>query len=197
MSSLISSHATATPAAARYSRFRLGRRWNGWAAAKMTCRPELVDLADGQRRLMLQVWRKHHPLWLAPHRPFFLLAGLWAAIVPLAWLAPPGLGPEPLSWHRHEMLFGMGGAAVGGYLLTALPAWTHDGAVSPRNNPPAGCTVDRRADRFYERAAFARHFGRDKLFLPCPGKLPFAASRQGKGLAETATRGRAIHPCSV
>ena len=98
----------------------------------MTCRPELVDLADGQRRLMLQVWRKHHPLWLAPHRPFFLLAGLWAAIVPLAWLAPPGLGPEPLSWHRHEMLFGMGGAAVGGYLLTALPAWTHDGAVSPR-----------------------------------------------------------------
>jgi uncharacterized protein involved in response to NO len=30
------------------------------------------------------------------------------------------------------LLFGMGGAAVGGYLLTALPAWTGGGGVSPR-----------------------------------------------------------------
>ena len=79
---------------------------------------------------MLAVWRPGHPLWLAPHRPFFLLAGFWAVLVPIVWLVPEGLGPEPISWHRHELLFGMGGAAVGGYLLTALPAWTK-GAAPP------------------------------------------------------------------
>lgn len=73
---------------------------------------------------MFSVWRPGHPLWRAPHRPFFLLAGLWATLVPLAWLLPQDVGPEPLSWHRHELLFGMAGAAMGGYLLTALPAWT-------------------------------------------------------------------------
>ncbi len=70
-------------------------------------------------------------LWLAPHRPLFLLAGLWALLVPAVWLLPPGLGPEPLAWHRHELLFGMGGAALGGYLLTALPAWTEGRRVAP------------------------------------------------------------------
>jgi uncharacterized protein involved in response to NO len=80
---------------------------------------------------MLQVWRLDHPLWLAPHRPFFLSAGLWAALAPLVWLLPEDLGPEPLPWHRHELLFGMGGAAVGGYLLTALPAWTAGDPVRP------------------------------------------------------------------
>ena len=74
---------------------------------------------------------RSHPLWLAPHRPFFLLAGIWAVLTPIVWLLPEGLGPEPVAWHRHEMLFGMGGAAMGGYLLTALPAWTQDGPVSP------------------------------------------------------------------
>lgn len=80
---------------------------------------------------MVPVWRLGHPLWLAPHRPFFLLAGLWAALGPMVWVIPQGLGPEPLSWHRHELLVGMGGAAVGGYLLTALPAWTGGAPVSP------------------------------------------------------------------
>ncbi|KRW94748.1 NnrS family protein [Paracoccus sp. MKU1] len=70
-------------------------------------------------------------LWLAPHRPLFLLAGLWAVLVPSAWLAPSGLVADPVSWHRHELLFGMGGAAVGGYLLTALPAWTGRPRVAP------------------------------------------------------------------
>jgi uncharacterized protein involved in response to NO len=66
-----------------------------------------------------------HALWQAPHRPLFFLAGLWALTAPLAWLLPAGFGPEPVSFHRHELLFGMGGAAVGGYLLTALPAWAN------------------------------------------------------------------------
>jgi uncharacterized protein involved in response to NO len=31
---------------------------------------------------------------------------------------------DPLSWHIHEMLFGFVMAAVGGFLLTAIPNWT-------------------------------------------------------------------------
>jgi uncharacterized protein involved in response to NO len=30
----------------------------------------------------------------------------------------------PLSWHRHEMLFGFLGAVIAGFLLTAIPNWT-------------------------------------------------------------------------
>lgn len=77
------------------------------------------------------LWRLSHPLWQAPHRPFFLLAGLTAAVTPLVWLLPAGVGPEPIGWHRHELLFGMGAAGVGGYLMTALPAWTGKGPVLP------------------------------------------------------------------
>lgn len=77
------------------------------------------------------LWRLSHPLWQAPHRPFFLLAGLTAAVTPLVWLLPSGVGPEPIGWHRHELLFGMGAAGVGGYLMTALPAWTGQGPVRP------------------------------------------------------------------
>ncbi len=43
---------------------------------------------------------------------------------PAVWLLPGGIGGDPVLWHLHELMFGMGGAAAGGYLLTALPAWT-------------------------------------------------------------------------
>jgi len=63
-------------------------------------------------------------------RPFFLLAGLYAAIAMAAWLwiyarglAPLGALP-PFLWHGHEMLFGFIGAAIAGFLLTAVPSWT-------------------------------------------------------------------------
>ena len=59
-------------------------------------------------------------------RPFYLLAGLYAALsVPLwalqyaGWLA----GANPL-WHAHEMLFGYAFAVIAGFLLTAVRAWT-------------------------------------------------------------------------
>lgn len=65
-----------------------------------------------------------YPFWQAPHRSLFLFAGLWALAAPSVWLLPGGIGGDPVLWHLHELLFGMGGAAVGGYLLTALPAWT-------------------------------------------------------------------------
>jgi uncharacterized protein involved in response to NO len=53
-----------------------------------------------------------HPLWRAAHLPLFLCAGLAALLAPAVWLWPGGLGADPLRWHMHELLFGMGGAAA-------------------------------------------------------------------------------------
>ena len=63
-------------------------------------------------------------------RPFFLLAGVYALVAMALWLLVlrGGVllpGPmDPLSWHAHEMLFGFAGAAVAGFVLTAVPNWT-------------------------------------------------------------------------
>ncbi|MDI3307661.1 MAG: NnrS family protein [Acetobacteraceae bacterium] len=63
-------------------------------------------------------------------RPFFLLAGIWAPFGVALWVASlAGLGlpegPLPmLRWHAHEMLTGFVGAAIIGFLLTAIPNWT-------------------------------------------------------------------------
>jgi len=63
-------------------------------------------------------------------RPFFLLAGIWAPFGVALWVASlAGLGlpegPLPmLHWHAHEMLAGFVGAAIIGFLLTAIPNWT-------------------------------------------------------------------------
>ncbi len=69
-------------------------------------------------------------------RPFFLAAGVYAVLALTAWLSwiaihAMGAMPaylsvaEPLHlWHAHEMIFGFGAAAVGGFLLTAIPNWT-------------------------------------------------------------------------
>ncbi|HME27433.1 MAG TPA: NnrS family protein [Acetobacteraceae bacterium] len=70
------------------------------------------------------------PLLTAGFRPFFLAAAAWAVLAMAAWL--PQLSGElelpsrfdPLNWHVHEMLFGFVMAAVGGFLLTAIPNWT-------------------------------------------------------------------------
>jgi uncharacterized protein involved in response to NO len=48
------------------------------------------------------------PAWVA----------VWAFGAPLAARWPPTL------WHAHEMLFGFIGAAMAGFLLTAVPSWT-------------------------------------------------------------------------
>jgi uncharacterized protein involved in response to NO len=63
-------------------------------------------------------------------RPFFLLAAAWAAFAILTWLCaflygvPLESAFTSLAWHRHEMLFGFVGAAIVGFLLTAIPNWT-------------------------------------------------------------------------
>lgn len=63
-------------------------------------------------------------------RPFFLLAGVFAAVSVSAWLWMYGAGAvadprmPPQFWHGHEMIFGFIGAAMAGFLLTAVPSWT-------------------------------------------------------------------------
>jgi len=63
-------------------------------------------------------------------RPFFLLCGLWAVVVMAVWLlALHGValpeGPlQGVRWHAHEMIAGFIGAAMAGFLLTAVPNWT-------------------------------------------------------------------------
>lgn len=89
---------------------------------------------------MIQAVRKRwRSLWQAPFRPLFFLAGLWALVVPVVWLLPEGIVPTRLAWHSGELLFGMAGAGAGGYLLTALPAWTKRGPVPPAVTMVASC----------------------------------------------------------
>lgn len=63
-------------------------------------------------------------------RPFFLFGSLYAAVLIMIWV-PWFLGLlslptdfPPVSWHAHELLFGYVGAAMAGFLLTAVPNWT-------------------------------------------------------------------------
>src|ERR1700690_4426305 len=64
-------------------------------------------------------------------RPFFLLAAMDALANMGVWLTayfhpelwPVGAVPA-IYWPAHEMLFGFAAAAIGGFLLTAVPGWT-------------------------------------------------------------------------
>ncbi len=70
------------------------------------------------------------PILRGGFRPFFLGAAVWAVLAILIWMFalsgdiafPRGL--DSLAWHRHEMVFGFAGAAVAGFLLTAIANWT-------------------------------------------------------------------------
>src|SRR6185437_12812917 len=81
---------------------------------------------------------KMPPLLTAGFRPFFLAAATWSALSLGAWLSllsgqfdlPSRF--DPLSWHAHEMLFGFVMAAIGGFLLTAIPNWTRRLPISGR-----------------------------------------------------------------
>jgi uncharacterized protein involved in response to NO len=63
-------------------------------------------------------------------RPFFLLAGLSAAILIPVWLhigihrSPASVSLPAMYWHAHEMLFGFVMAAIAGFLLTAVRSST-------------------------------------------------------------------------
>ncbi|WP_028030738.1 NnrS family protein [Gemmobacter nectariphilus] len=63
-------------------------------------------------------------------RPFFLMAGIWAAAAMVLWIAMlsgwdgPPTAFDPIAWHAHEFLFGFLSAVMAGFLLTAVPNWT-------------------------------------------------------------------------
>ncbi|MBK1698718.1 NnrS family protein [Rhodovibrio salinarum] len=63
-------------------------------------------------------------------RPFFLGAGVWAVAGMLLWSGvllegvPLPTAFRPAVWHAHAMLFGFVGAAMAGFLATAVPNWT-------------------------------------------------------------------------
>lgn len=104
-------------------------------------------------------------LWRAPHLPLFLLAALWAGLVPLVWLVP-GLVCDPVAWHRQELVLGVLGAAMGGYLLSALPHW-----ISQSGRDSAGI---RRAPRVTQGLALVWTLGR-LLGGPCRPDTPALA----------------------
>jgi uncharacterized protein involved in response to NO len=74
--------------------------------------------------------RMTQALWGYGFRPFFLAAGLSAAVLipwwagAVAWGFPLSTNWPPMLWHGHEMLFGFIVAAIAGFLLTAVPSWT-------------------------------------------------------------------------
>jgi len=122
-------------------------------------------------------------------RPFFLAAGIYAALamtVWIAWLTAASMGwPQdwlpvagsPFAWHAHEMLFGFAAAAIGGFLLTAVPNWT--GAL-PLSGPPlallfAAWLLGRLAVSFSAVLPYPVVIGIDLVFLPLLGAM---AARQ-------------------
>jgi uncharacterized protein involved in response to NO len=69
-------------------------------------------------------------LWALGFRPFYLLAGIFAAVsVPLwaarfaGWLGEWVYFSESV-WHAHEMIFGYAFAVIVGFLFTAVRNWT-------------------------------------------------------------------------
>jgi uncharacterized protein involved in response to NO len=74
----------------------------------------------------------------AGFRPFFLMAGLQPALMLPLWLVvwvggiDLRLPMTPSLWHAHEMIYGFAAAAIGGFLLTAVPNWTNSHHVSGR-----------------------------------------------------------------
>lgn len=71
------------------------------------------------------------PFLAAGFRPLFacgllaglLLPGIWSAALLGLLSLPESLATAPVVWHAHEMLFGFGGAVLGGFLLTASKNW--------------------------------------------------------------------------
>lgn len=86
-----------------------------------------------------------HPVLALGFRPFFLAAGLMGALwlplwlgVYVAGLALP-LGTDPISWHAHELVFGLAGAVLAGFLLTAARNWTRQ--PTPTRGPLAALVL--------------------------------------------------------
>jgi uncharacterized protein involved in response to NO len=78
-------------------------------------------------------------------RPFFLLAGITAALLLPLWLYAYAGGPvrfgyyHAVIWHGHEMVFGYTVAVIAGFLLTAVRNWT--GLQTPGGKALAGLVM--------------------------------------------------------
>ncbi len=74
---------------------------------------------------------KRFALWNLAFRPFYLLAGSFAALSILFWVAPfAGWLGSPVylgdpRWHAHEMIFGYAFAVIVGFVFTAGRTWTN------------------------------------------------------------------------
>lgn len=111
----------------------------------------------------------------AGHRPFFLMTAVSAVVLLALWLIAL-VGELPLSpyWHGHEMLYGFAGAAIGGFMMAAVPKWTN--TESPIGWPLAGLVVLWLAGRI---GMFIAEFGAgwdlfgllDLFFLPVLGMV--------------------------
>ena len=92
--------------------------------------PKTVTRGEQMLALRRRRWAATIPFLRGGFRPFFFGAATWAVIAIALWLcslASVIVLPtrfDPVAWHRHEMLFGFVGAAVSGFLLTAIPNWT-------------------------------------------------------------------------
>ena len=92
--------------------------------------PSAVTRGEMMLALRKRRMASTHPVLRGGFRPFFLGAGFWGTAAMVLWLCtlagritlPTGF--DAIAWHRHEMLFGFVGAAVAGFLLTAIPNWT-------------------------------------------------------------------------
>ena len=69
-------------------------------------------------------------------RPFFVVAAAWAVVAIGLWpevltgrIALPSTF-APIQWHAHELIFGYTGAAMAGFVLTAVANWTGRPPVS-------------------------------------------------------------------
>lgn len=77
-----------------------------------------------------------HPLLAEGLKLFFPVAAAHAVLLPLAWVTlfsfdlPFADRVPPGQWHAHEMIFGTYGAALAGFLSSAVPEWTDTKARS-------------------------------------------------------------------
>lgn len=71
-----------------------------------------------------------HPLLAEALKLFFPVAAAHAVLLPLIWVTlfafdlPFARQVPPGQWHAHEMIFGTYGAALAGFLGSAMPEWT-------------------------------------------------------------------------
>ncbi len=75
--------------------------------------------------------RGQWPVFMCGFRPFFVLTAASAPVMMGIWLLAlrgwlPAFDPPGgiLLWHGHELIFGFTGAAIAGFVLTAIPEFT-------------------------------------------------------------------------